>query len=114
VIWHFYFIFTINKREVVIDFAYLRGRQEEIIVKELSIAAEDVIQTFHFQSPYGMQPHGSEANGLNWMTDISLIIYYKRSLMKLWLATLISTVLGSKSLNSFKTRWVVLFITWKM
>jgi hypothetical protein len=33
-------------REVVIDFEYLRGRRDEISVKELSIAAEDVIQIF--------------------------------------------------------------------
>jgi hypothetical protein len=46
-------------KEVVIDFEYLKGRQDEIVVKELSIAAKDVIQTFHFQSPYGMEPHGS-------------------------------------------------------
>jgi hypothetical protein len=35
--------------------------RDEIIVKKLSLAAEIVIQTFHFQSPYEMEPHGSEA-----------------------------------------------------
>jgi hypothetical protein len=53
-------------KEVVIDFEYLKGRRDEIIVNELSIAAKDVIQTFHFQSPYEMEPHGSEASGLSW------------------------------------------------
>jgi hypothetical protein len=52
--------------KAVIDFDYLRERQVEIIAKELSIAPKDVIQTFHFQSPYEMQPHGYESNGLNW------------------------------------------------
>jgi hypothetical protein len=47
------------------SFEYLKGRRDEIIVKELSIAAKDVIQTFHFQSPYEMEPHGSEASGLS-------------------------------------------------
>jgi hypothetical protein len=61
-------------REVVIDFEYLRGRRDEIVVKELSLAAEDVIQTFHFQSPYEMEPHGSESNGLSW--DDGHIPYY--------------------------------------
>ena len=25
-----------------------------------------VLETFHFQSPYAMRPHGDEENGLNW------------------------------------------------
>jgi hypothetical protein len=53
-------------KEVVIDFQYLSGRRDEIIVKELSLAAEDVIQTFHFESPYEMEPHGSETYALSW------------------------------------------------
>ena len=41
-------------------------RQPGRIVKVLSLAAKNVIHTFHFQSPYGMTPHGSDENGLNW------------------------------------------------
>ena len=52
--------------EVVIDYEFLRGNQDEVIVKELSLAAKNIIHTFHFQSPYGMTPHGSDENGLNW------------------------------------------------
>jgi len=51
--------------EVVIDYEFLRGNQDEVIVKELSLAAKNVIHTFHFQSMYGMTPHGSDENGLN-------------------------------------------------
>jgi len=52
--------------EVVIDYSTLTGKNNEPVVKELSIAAEGVLQTWHFRSPYVMQPHGSEKNGLNW------------------------------------------------
>jgi len=34
--------------EVVIDFEYLRGRQDEIVVKELSLAARNVKDSFRF------------------------------------------------------------------
>jgi hypothetical protein len=50
----------------VIDFEVLHGRQNEEIVKEVSVAAENVIETFHFKSQYPMTAHGSEKNGLSW------------------------------------------------
>jgi len=56
--------------EVLIDYEYLSGIAKEPVVKELAIAAKDVVQTFHFKSPYHMQNHGSEANGLNWSDGI--------------------------------------------
>ena len=49
----------------VIDFKVLRSRQNEI-VKEVSVAAENVIETFHFKSPYPMKAHGSDKNGFSW------------------------------------------------
>jgi len=52
--------------EVVIDFEFLRGRQSEIVVKELSVAAKNMIDSFRFKSPYSMTLHGSDENGLNW------------------------------------------------
>ena len=52
--------------EVVVDYEYLTGSQNETVVKELSIAGENVLETFHFQSPYAMRPHGDQENGLNW------------------------------------------------
>jgi len=51
--------------EVVIDFEFLRGRQNELVVKELSIAAANVSYSFRFKSPYTMTSHGSDENGLN-------------------------------------------------
>jgi len=52
--------------EVVIDFEYLRGRQSEFVVKELSVLAKNMIDSFRFKSPNSMTPHGSDENGLNW------------------------------------------------
>jgi len=50
----------------VIDYEVLRGRQNEEFVKEVSVAAENVIETFHFKSPYIMTAHGSDKNGISW------------------------------------------------
>ena len=52
--------------EVVIDFEFLKGRQGEIVVKELSVAANNMNDSFRFKSPYIMTSHGSDENGLNW------------------------------------------------
>jgi len=52
--------------EAVVDFEQLCGTQNETIVKELCVAAHNVIETFQFQSPYAMRPHGNSENGLNW------------------------------------------------
>src|SRR5215468_2778863 len=56
--------------EVVIDYEYLNGNGNELVVKELAIAAKNVVQTFHFKPPYPMHPHCSEENGLNWADGI--------------------------------------------
>jgi hypothetical protein len=49
----------------VIDYEVLRGRQNEV-VKDVSVAAENVIGTFHFKSPYTMTAHGCDKEGLSW------------------------------------------------
>jgi len=33
----------------LIDYEILRGRQNEEVVKEVSVAAENIIETFHFK-----------------------------------------------------------------
>jgi len=53
----------------VIDYEVLRGRQNEEVVKEVSVAAENVIETFHFKSPYPKTAHGCDKNGLSWADD---------------------------------------------
>ena len=54
------------KTVCAIDFEVLHGRQNEEVVKKVSVAAENVIQTFHFKPPYTMTAHGSDKNGLSW------------------------------------------------
>jgi hypothetical protein len=41
----------------VIDYEQLSGTQNETIVKELSIAGENVLETFQFES-IAIRPHG--------------------------------------------------------
>jgi len=41
-------------REVVIDYEFLRGRQNETVVNELCVASAAVFVTFRFKSPYKM------------------------------------------------------------
>jgi hypothetical protein len=45
--------------EVVIDYESLKGHRDDTVVKEISLAADGVIQTRHFKSPYIVHPHGS-------------------------------------------------------
>jgi hypothetical protein len=52
--------------ECVVDYEFLTGAQGEEVIKELSVAGENVLQTFHFQSPYPMAPHSSRENGISW------------------------------------------------
>jgi hypothetical protein len=59
--------------EVVIDYEFLLGAHNETIVKEISLAAEDVIQTYQFQSPYAMRPNGFKESGINW--DVGHILH---------------------------------------
>ena len=61
--------------EVVIDFEFMWGRQNEIVVKEASVAGENVDESFRFEPPYYMAPLGSVENGLNW--DDGNVAYHK-------------------------------------
>jgi len=61
--------------EVVIDFEFLRGRQCEIVFKELSVAAKNMIDSFRIKSPYRMTSHGSDENALNW-EDAHIAYHY--------------------------------------
>jgi hypothetical protein len=79
--------------EVVIDYEVLKGMGNDPIVKELSLAAKNVFQTFHFQSPYAMHPHGDAENGLNW--DEGHINYNQ------FLAVLTEAVAGYSHLYSY-------------
>jgi len=45
-------------REVVIDYEFLRGLQNEAVVKELCVASAAATETFRFKSLYKMADHG--------------------------------------------------------
>jgi len=53
-------------REVVIDYEFLQGRQNETVVKELCVVSSAASETFSFKSPYKVADHGSSENDLNW------------------------------------------------
>jgi hypothetical protein len=49
----------------VIDYEALKGSPNETAIKEIALAANDVIRTLYFQVPYEMRPQGPRENGLN-------------------------------------------------
>ena len=46
-----------------------------MVVKEASVTVENISDSFRFEPPYYMAPHGSIENGLNW--DDGYIAYHK-------------------------------------
>ena len=53
-------------KEAVTDFEFLRGRQNETVVKELCVAGATASETFRFKCPYKMFDHGATQNGIDW------------------------------------------------
>jgi len=56
-----------SSREAVIDYEFLRGRQNETVVKELCVASASASETFRFTPPYKMADHGPTEYGINWI-----------------------------------------------
>ena len=52
--------------DVVIYYEQLSGTHNESIIKDLSMAVVNVLETIEFLSPYVMRTHGDTENGLNW------------------------------------------------
>jgi hypothetical protein len=52
--------------EQVIDYEFLKGLNDEVVIKEVGLVADNVVQTFDFKCPYKMESHGDVENGLNW------------------------------------------------
>jgi len=55
----------------MLDFEFLRGLQNETVVKELSVTSAAASETFCINSPNKMANHGSLENCLNW-SDIHI------------------------------------------
>jgi hypothetical protein len=51
---------------VVIDYEFLKGLNNEVVIKEVGLVADNVVQTFLFKRPYIMAFHGDVENGLIW------------------------------------------------
>jgi hypothetical protein len=52
--------------ECVIAIEFLRGQDDELVAKEVAIVPKNVIQTFHFESPYTQCFSDDNSNGLSW------------------------------------------------
>jgi hypothetical protein len=59
--------------EVVIDYEFLSGAHGEEVIKEVSVASENNLETFRFLPPYAMNAHSSEGSGISW--DDGIIAY---------------------------------------
>jgi hypothetical protein len=97
--------------EVVIDFEFLRERQNEIVVKKLAVAGQNLSELFRFESPYAMAALSSDENGLNW--DDGHIPYHKcsQSSRRLWRILHTSTASGLRNANCCLTCWDFQFTT---
>ena len=56
-----------SSREAVIDYEFLRGRQNETVVKERFVVSVAASEKFRFKPPYKIADHGSSENGINWI-----------------------------------------------
>jgi len=56
---------AVGSREAVIDYDFLRGRQNETVVKEICVASAIASETFRFKPTYKMADHGSIEKGIN-------------------------------------------------
>ena len=57
---------SVSSREAVIDYEFLRVRQNETVVEELCVASAIFSETFRFKPPYKIADHGTVENGINW------------------------------------------------
>ena len=55
--YHTYSNMAVSSREAVIDYEFLRRRQNETVVKELCMASIIASKTFHFKPPYKKKRH---------------------------------------------------------
>ena len=46
----------------MIDYEFLRGRQNETVIKELCVASATAGETFRYKDPYNLAVHGSSEN----------------------------------------------------
>jgi hypothetical protein len=61
--------------ECAIAIVFLKGRDDELVAKEVDVISKNIIQTYHFMSPYTQYFSDDYANGLSW--DDGFINYDK-------------------------------------
>jgi hypothetical protein len=52
--------------EIVVSIEFLRGRNDEIVAKELAVVSKKIIQTYHFKRPYNNYFSDDNSNGISW------------------------------------------------
>jgi len=53
-----------ESRKAVIDYEFLRGRQNKTVIKELCVGSAAASETFRFKIPYKMADNGSIDNDI--------------------------------------------------
>ena len=61
---------NLSNREAVIEYEFLRGRQNEKVIKELCVASAAASVTFRFKPSYKMADEGSTESDINLSTGI--------------------------------------------
>jgi len=84
--------------EVVIDFEFLRGRQNAIVVKEPSVWAANVTETIPLKSPYNLAYLASDEKGSTGKTVTAYHEMY-RSQVSPWLVSPTSTPMAFQNAN---------------
>jgi len=91
---------AVSSRDAVIDYEFLRGRQNETVVKELCVASAIASELFRFKPPYKMADHGSIENGINWADRHIEYKELHRSSMRPWQVSPTSTPMASRNARS--------------
>ena len=67
-----FLFYSVFEMEATIDIELLPGNNEQVI-KEAAIVANNAHMHYLFRPPYHMEPHGSKENGWNW--DDGFLLY---------------------------------------
>jgi hypothetical protein len=62
-------------RSLVIDFETLKGKNKELLIKELAVAGKNLVQSYHFASPYSWKDNDFSTDGKNGI-NFSRWIYF--------------------------------------
>jgi hypothetical protein len=59
----------------VVSIEFLRSRDDELVAKEVAVVSKNIIQTYHFMSPYTNYVSDDNSNVLSW--DDGFVSYDK-------------------------------------